>query len=85
MAREHAIDRRDDVHSPVTGGQGTNGHLFDEEVGGPLHTFGPQAVPTQVSTANGHFEVQRNLPKQRIGAKAWFEGAHRLADIWGKG
>ena len=29
-----------------------------------------QEVPTQVTTATGHFEVLRNLPGQRIGAKA---------------
>ena len=33
----------------------------------------PQDEPTQVTTATGHFEVRRNLPGQRIGAKAWFE------------
>ena len=32
-----------------------------------------QEVPTQVTTATGHFEVLRNLPGQRIGAKAWFD------------
>ena len=33
----------------------------------------PQDEPTQVTTATGHFEVRRNLPGQRIGAKAWFD------------
>ena len=32
-----------------------------------------QEVPTQVTTNTGHFEVLRNLPGQRIGAKTWFE------------
>lgn len=32
-----------------------------------------QEAPTQVTTATGHFEVLRNLPGQRIGAKAWFD------------
>ena len=32
-----------------------------------------QEVPTQVITATGHFEVLRNLPGQRIGAKAWLD------------
>ena len=32
----------------------------------------PQDEPTQVTTATGHFEVRRNLPGLRIGAKAWF-------------
>lgn len=33
----------------------------------------PQEEPAQVSAPNGIFEVKRNLPGQRIGAKAWFE------------
>ena len=56
----------------------------EEEHGGLKYTLGaldikdaflqvPQAVPTQVSTASGHFEVKKNVPAQRIGAKAWFE------------
>ena len=91
VAREYANDRRDDVHSPATGGQALRLlpaiYLMkreEEEHGGPRYTLGaldikdaflqvPQAVPTQVSTASGHFEVKRNLPGQRIGAKAWFE------------
>ena len=32
-----------------------------------------EAVPTQLRTPNGHFEVLKNLPGQRIGAKAWYE------------
>ena len=32
-----------------------------------------QEVPTQVSTSSGHFAVLKNLPGQRIGAKAWFD------------
>ena len=50
----------------------------EEEHGGPEYTLGaldikdaflqvPQAVPTQVSAASGHFEVKKNLPGQRIG------------------
>ena len=30
-------------------------------------------VPTQLQTFNGHFEVLKNLPGQRVGTKAWFE------------
>lgn len=55
-----------------------------EESGGPRFVLGaldvkdaflqvPQEEPTQVTTAGGHFLVKRNLPGQRIGAKAWFE------------
>eukprot|EP00913_Durusdinium_trenchii_P032259 g30204.t1 len=91
VAREYATDRRDDVHSPATGGQALrllpSIYLMkkaEEEHGGLEYTLGaldikdaflqvPQAVPTQVSTASGHFEVKKNLPGQRIGAKAWFE------------
>lgn len=32
-----------------------------------------QEVPTQVSAGSGHFAVLKNLPAQRIGAKAWFD------------
>ena len=91
VAREYATDRRDDVHSPATGGQALRllpaiylMKKAEEEHGGAKYTLGaldikdaflqvPQAVPTQVSTASGHFEVKKNLPGQRIGAKAWFE------------
>ena len=56
----------------------------EEEHGGLEYTLGaldikdaflqvPQAAPTQVSTASGHFEVKKKLPGQRIGAKAWFD------------
>ena len=56
---------------------------LEEEAGGPKFILGaldvkgaflqaPQEEPTQVTTAGGHFEVRRNLPGQRIGAKAWF-------------
>ena len=55
-----------------------------EEDGGPQFLLGaldvkdaflqvPQDEPTQVTTSTGHFEVNRNFPGQRIGAKAWFE------------
>ena len=91
VAREYATDRRDDVHSPATGGQALrllpSIYLMkkaEEEHGGLEYTLGaldikdaflqvPQAAPTQVSTASGHFEVKKNLPGQRIGAKAWFD------------
>ena len=33
----------------------------------------PQEEPTQVQTARGYYEVNRNLPGQRLGAKAWFD------------
>ena len=57
---------------------------LEEESGGPNFVLGaldvkdallqvPQEEPTQVTTAGGHFLVKRNLPGQRIGAKAWFE------------
>ena len=39
-----------------------------------------QEVPTQVTTATGHFEVLRNLPGQRIGAKAWFDRFDHLTE-----
>ena len=56
---------------------------LEEESGGPRFVLGaldvkdaflqvPQEEPTQVTTAGGHFLVKRNLPGQRIGAKAWF-------------
>ena len=91
VAREYAVDRRDDVHSPATGGQTLRllpiiylMKKLEERDGGEEFWLGsmdvkdpflqvPQEEPTQVRTARGHYEVKRNLPGQRQGAKAWFD------------
>ena len=91
VAREYANTKRDDVHSPATGGQTLRlipavylMRRLEEEAGGPKFVLGvldvkdaflqvPQEEQTQVTTAGGHFEVLRNLPGRRIGAKAWFD------------
>ena len=91
VAREYALERNDEVHSPATGGQTLRLlpliYLMkkkEEEVGGEKYWLGSldvkdaflqvdQAAPTQLRTPNGHFEVLKNLPGQRIGAKAWYE------------
>ena len=91
VAREYAVDRRDDVHSPATGGQTLRllpiiylTKKLEEKSGGEPYWLGsmdvkdaflqvPQEEPTQVKTARGYYEVKRNLPGQRLGAKAWFD------------
>ena len=91
VAREYALERNDEVHSPATGGQTLRLlpliYLMkkkEEEAGGEKYWLGSldvkdaflqvdQTVPTQLRTPNGHFEVLKNLPGQRIGAKAWYE------------
>ena len=91
VAREYAVDRRDDVHSPATGGQTLRllpiiylTKKMEEKSGGEPYWLGsmdvkdaflqvPQEEPTQVQTARGYYEVKRNLPGQRLGAKAWFD------------
>ena len=72
----------------------------EEEVGGERYWLGSldvkdaflqvdQEVPTQLRTPNGHFEVLKNLPGQRIGAKAhngWRSKALSFAKrirVWG--
>ena len=91
VAREYAVDRRDDVHSPATGGQTLRllpiiylTKMMEEKSGGEPYWLGlmdvkdaflqvPEEEPTQVQTARGYYEVKRNLPGQRLGAKAWFD------------
>ena len=91
VAREYAVDRRDDVTRPATGGQTLRllpiiylMKKLEERDGGEEFWLGsmdvkdaflqvPQEEPTQVRTARGHYEVKRNLPGQRLGAKAWFD------------
>ena len=91
VAREYAVDRRDDVHSPATGGQTLRllpiiylMKKLEERDGGDKYWLGsmdvkdaflqvPQEEPTQVKTARSHYEVKRNLPGLRLGAKAWFD------------
>ena len=70
VAREYAVDRRDDVHSPATGGQTLRllpiiylMKKLEEKDGGEEYWLGsmdvkdlqvPQEEPTQVKTARGH-------------------------------
>ena len=42
-----------------------------------------QERPLQVPTASGRFRVLRNLPGEKIGARAWFD--HLVAYLEGKG
>ena len=90
VARDFAVDKRDDVHAPASGGQALRllplylMQKSEEQIGGPQVVLGSldvkdaflqmdQEVPTQVTTPTGHFKVLKNLPGQRIGAKAWFD------------
>ena len=91
VAREYAHQRRDDVHSPASGGQSLRLlpalYLMLRSVGGveqkdiqigaldikDAFLQVEQEVLVQVTTKVGKFRVDRNLPGQRIGAKAWFD------------
>ena len=95
MAREYALDKRDDVFSPAS-----SGHLlrllpvlYLAEVGELKEAAGrseeevmlgtmdikdaflqvPQEEPLRLKMPGGDFIVLKNLPGQRIGAKAWFD------------
>ena len=90
VAREYAHEKRDDVHSPASGGQALRilpivylmmravDKISQEElmIGaldiGDAFLQVKQERPLQVATPEGKFKVERNLPGQRIGAKAWF-------------
>ncbi len=95
VAREYAVDKRDDVFSPAS-----SGHLlrllpvlYLAEVGELKKAAGkseeetmlgtmdikdaflqvPQEEPLRLKMPGGDFIVLKNLPGQRIGAKAWFD------------
>ena len=95
MAREYALDKRDDVFSTAS-----SGHLlrilpvlYLVEVGELKEAAGrseeevmlgtmdikdaflqvPQEEPLRLKMLGGDFIVLKNLPGQRIGAKAWFD------------
>ena len=95
VAREYALDKRDDVFSTAS-----SGHLlrilpvlYLAEVGELKEAAGrseeevmlatmdikdaflqvPQEKPLRLKMPGGDFIVLKNLPGQRIGAKAWFD------------
>ena len=91
VAREYANQRRDDVHSPASGGQvlrllpsiylmmlGVDGVPREELQIGALDVkdaflMASQEEPVQITTTNGKFKVKKNLPGQRLAAKAWYD------------
>ena len=90
VAREYATDKRDDVHSPASGGQSlrllpiiymmmrnVEGFNQEELAIGALDIkdaflMVEQEKKVQVTTHFGRYRINRNLPGQRLGAKAWF-------------
>ena len=91
VAREYANQKRDDVHSPASGGQvlrllpaiylmmlSVDGVPREQLQIGALDVkdaflMANQEEPVQITTKNGKFKVKRNLPGQRLAAKAWFD------------
>eukprot|EP00435_Cladocopium_sp_Y103_P029767 s1934_g7.t1 len=91
VAREYATHRRDDVHSPASGGQalrllpavylmllGAEGIPREQLQIGSLDVKDAflqahQEEAVQIYTKNGKFKVLKNLPGQRLAAKAWYE------------
>ncbi|CAK9043853.1 Copia protein, partial [Durusdinium trenchii] len=94
VARDYAVDKRDDVYSPASGQHALRllpvlfltaasaemdyEHTKGKPVIGALDVKDaflqvPQERPLRIITTMGEYKVLRNLPGQRIGAKAWYE------------
>eukprot|EP00435_Cladocopium_sp_Y103_P032112 s1247_g8.t1 len=91
VAREYANCKRDDVHSPASGGQvlrllpaiylmmiGVDEVPPEEVQIGSLDIkdaflMADQEQPVQIATKVGRFKVLKNLPGQRLAARAWYD------------
>ena len=94
VARDYAIEKRDDVYSPASGQHAlrllpvlfltaASAEMdYEQNKGRPVigaldvkdaFLQVPQERPLRIVTAMGEYKLLRNLPGQRIGAKAWYE------------